>query len=97
MESGIRTGSGFQAQGAVERKTFNGNPDTTDWFRLEGSDSGNFSRERIGNVATVGADENVSGTGRAELHISHSFSPPHPHLLSVFICILFSFCFVLRE
>ena len=97
MESGIRTGSGFRAQGAVERKTFNGNPDTTDWFWLEGSDSGNFARERIGNVATVGMDENVSGTGRAEPHISHSFSPPHPHLLSVFICVLFSFCFALRE
>ena len=59
MESGIRTGSCFRAQGAVEQKTFNGNPDTTDWFRLEGSDSGNFAWERIGNVATVGADENV--------------------------------------
>ena len=97
MESGIRTGSDFRAQGAVERKTFNGNPNTTDWFWLEGSDSGNFARERIGNVAAVGADENVPGTGRAEPHISHSFSPPHPHLLFVFICVLFSFCFVLRE
>ena len=97
MENAIRTGSGFWAQGAVEWKTFNGNPDTTDWFRLEGSDSGNFAREWIGNVATVGADENVPGTERAEPHISHSFSPPHPHLLFVFICILFSFCFALRE
>ena len=97
MESGIRTGSGFRAQGAVERKTFNGNPDTTDWFQLEESDSGNFAQERIGNVATVGADENVPGTWRAEPHISHSFSPPHPHLLSVFICVLFSFCIALRE
>ena len=97
MESGIRTGSGFWAEGAIERKTFNKNPDTTDWFRLEGSDSGNFARERIGNVATVGMDEIVPGTGRAELPISHSFSPPHPHLLSVFICVLFSFCFALRE
>ena len=97
MESRIRTGSGFRAQGAGERKNFNGNPDTTDWFRLEESDSRNFARERIGNVATVGADENVPGTGRAEPHISHSFSPPHPHLLSVFICVLFLFCFALRE
>ena len=96
MESGIRTGSSFRAQGAVERKTFNGNLDTTDWFRLEGSDSGNFPWERIGNVATVGTDGNVPGTRRAELHISHSFSPPHPHLLFVFICVLFSFCFALR-
>ena len=95
MESRIRTGSGFRAQGTIERKTFNGNPDTTDWFRLEGSNSGNFARERIGNVTTVGADENVPGTGRAEPHISHSFSPPHPHLLSVFICVSFSFCFAL--
>ena len=97
MESRIRTGSSFRAQGAVEQKTFNRNPDTTDWFRLEGSNSGNFAREQIGNVTTVGADENVPGTGRAEPHISHSFSPPHPHLLSVFICVLFSFCFALRE
>ena len=94
MESRVRTGSGFRAQGAVERKTSNGNPDTTDWFRLEGSDSGNFARERIGNVATVGADENVPGIGRAEPHISHSFSPPLPHLLSVFIACCF--CFALR-
>ena len=92
MESRVRTGSGFRAQGAVERKTSNGNLDTTDWFRLEGSNSRNFSREQIGNVATVGADENVLGTGRAEPHISHSFSPPLPHLLSVFIV----YCFALR-
>ena len=97
MESGIRTGSDFRVQGAVERKTSNGNLDTTDWFRLEENDSGNFARERIGNVATVGADENVPGIGRAEPHISHSFSPPHPHLPSVFICVLFTFCFALRE
>ena len=92
MESRIKTGSGFRAQGAVERKTSNRNPDTTDWFRLEGSDSGNFARERIGNVTTVGTDENVPRTRRAELHISHSFSPPLPHLLSVFIVC----CFALR-
>ena len=94
MESRIRTGFVFRAQGAVERKTSNGNPDTTDWFRLEGSDSGNFAPERIGNAATVGADENVPGTGRAEPHISHSFSPPLPHLLFVFIACYF--CFALR-
>ena len=92
MESRIRTGSGFRAQGAVERKTSNGNPDTTDWFWLEGSNSRNFARERIGNIAMVDADENVPRTGRAELHISHSFSPPLPHLLSVFIVC----CFALR-
>ena len=85
MESRVWTGSGFRAQGAVERKTSNGNPDTTDWFRLEGSGSGNFAWEQIGNVATVGTDKNVPGTGRAEPHISHSFNPPLPHLLSIFI------------
>ena len=85
MESRIRTGSGFRAQGAVKLKTSNGNPDTTDWFRLEGSGSGNFTRERIGNVAMVGTDENVPGTGRSEMHISHPFSPLLPHLLSVFL------------
>ena len=94
MESRVRIGSGFRAQGAVERKTSNGNPDTNDWFRLEGSDSKNFPRERIGNIATVGTDENVPGTGRAEPHISHSFSPLLPHLLSVFIACCF--CFALR-
>ena len=91
MESRIRTGSCFRAQGAVKRKTSNGNPDTTDWFRLEGSGSGNFARERIGDVATVGADENVPGTGRSEMHISHPFSPPLPHLLSVFLLLCFQF------
>ena len=89
MESRIRTGSGFRAQGAVKRKTSNQNPDTTDWFRLEGSGSGNFARERIGNVAMVGTDENVPGTGRSEMHISHPFSPPLPHLLSVFLLLCF--------
>ena len=92
MERRIRTGSSFRAQGVVKRKFPNGNPDVTDWFRLERSGSGNFARERIGNIATVGADENVSGTRRAEPHISHPFSPPLPHLLSVFIscCVQFA-------
>ena len=89
MESRIRTGSSFRVQGAVKRKTSNGNPDTTDWFRLEGSGSGNFAREQIGNVATVGTDENVPGTGRSEMHISHPFSLPLPHLLSVFLLLYF--------
>ena len=91
MESRIRTGSGFRAQGAVKRKTSNGNPDTTDWFRLEGSSSRNFARERIGDVATVGADENVPGTGRSEMHINHPFSPLFPHFLSVFLLLCFQF------
>ena len=92
MERRIRTRSGFRAQGAVKRKFPNGNPDVTDWFRLERSGSRNFAWERIGNIATVGADENVSGIGRAEPHISHPFSPPLPHLLSVFIacCVQFA-------
>ena len=89
MECRIRTGSGFRAQRAVKRKNSNGNPDTTDWFRLEGSGSGNFARERIGDVPTVGADENVSGIGRSEMHISHPFSPPLPHLLFVFLLLCF--------
>ena len=97
MKSRVRTGSGFRAQGAVERKTFNGNLDTTDWFWLEGSDSGNFVREQIGNVAMVGADENVPETRRAEPHISHSFSPPLPHLLSVFIACCFRFALRLES
>ena len=97
MESRVMTGSSFRAQGSVEWKTSNGNPDTTDWFRLEGSDSGNFARKRIGNVATVGTDENVPGTGRAELHISHSFSPPLPHLLSIFIACCFRFALRLES
>ena len=91
MESRIRTGSGFRAQGAVKRKTSNGNPDTTDWFRLEGSGSGNFARKWIGDVATVGADENVPGTGRSEMHISHPFSPLLQHLLSIFLLLYFQF------
>ena len=94
MESRVRTGSGFRAQGAVKRKSPNGNLDVTDWSWLERGGSGNFARERIGNVATVGADENDPGTGRSETHISHPFSPPLPHLLSVFL--LLDFQFVLR-
>ena len=97
MESRIRTGSGFRAQGAVKRKTSNGNPDTTDWFRLEGSGSENFAWERIGNVATVGTDENVSETGKSDTLISHPFSPPLPHLLSVFLLLCFQFVLLLES
>ena len=91
MESRIRTGSGFQAQEAVKRKTSNGNPNTMDWFWLEGSGFGNFAQEWIGNVATVGAVENVPGTGRLEMLISHPFSPSLPHLLSIFLLLCFQF------
>ena len=97
MERRIRTGSGFRAQGTVERKFPNGNPDVTDWFGLKGSGSGNFVRERIENIATVGADENGPGTERAEPHISHSFRPPLPHLLSVFIAYCFHFALRLES
>ena len=97
MERRIKTGSGFQAQGAVKWKFPNRNPDVTDWFRLERSGSRNFAWERIGNVATVGADENGPGTGRAEPHISHPFNPPLPHLLSVFIACCFRFALRLES
>ena len=95
MERRIRTGSGFWAQGAVEQKFPNGNPDVTDWFRLGKGGSRNFARERMGNVATVGTDVNVLGTGRAEPNISHPFRPPLPHLLSAFIVCCFAIA--LRE
>ena len=95
MERRIRTGSGFRAQRAVERKFPNGNPDVTDWFRLGKGGSRNFARERMENVATVGSDVNVLGTGRAEPNISHPFRPPLPHLLSAFIVCCFPI--MLRE
>ena len=97
MERKVRTGSSFRAQGVVERKFPNGNPDVTDWFRLEGSGSGNFARERIGNIATVGADENIPGTGRSETHISHPFRPLLPPLLSAFIVLRFRFALCLES
>ena len=97
MERRVRTRSGFRAQGAVERKFPNGNPDVTDWFRLEGSGSGNFARERIVNVATVCADKNIPGTGRSKTHISRSFRPLLPPLLSVFIVLRFRFALHLES
>ena len=90
MERRIRTGSGFRAQGAVERKFPNGNPDVTDWFRLGKGSSGNFARERMENVATDGTDVNVPRIGRAEPNISHPFRPPLPHLLFAFIVCCFA-------
>ena len=95
MERRIKTGSGFRAQGAIKRKSSNGNPDVTDWFRFRKDGFGNFARERMENVATVGTDVNVPGTGRAELNISHPFWPPLPHLLSAFI--VYCFAIALRE
>ena len=95
MERRIETGSGFRAQGAIERKFPNGNLDVTDWFRLGKGGSRNFAQERMENVATVGTDENVLGTRRAEPNISHPFQPPLPHLLSAFIVCCFAIA--LRE
>ena len=97
MERWVRTGSGFRVQEAVERKVSNGNPDVTDWFRLEGRGPGNSARERIGNVATVGTDKNILGIEGSERHISHPFCPLLPHLLSAFIVLCFRLCFALRE
>ena len=94
MESKVRTGFGFRAQGAVKWKSSNGNPDITDWFRLEGSGSGNFAQEQIGNVAT---DENIPETGRLETHISHPFRPLLPPLLSIFIACCFRFALRLES
>ena len=84
----IRTRSGFRAQVAVERKIPNRNPEVRDWFWLWFRRFGNFTREWIGNVATVGTDENVPGTRRSETHISHLFRP----LLPTFAC-----CFMLSS
>ena len=97
MERRIRTGSGFRAQRAVERKFPNRNSGVTDRFRLEGSGSGNFAQERIENVATLGTDENIPEIGRAEPHISLPFRPPLPHLLSVFIVCCFHFALCLES
>ena len=93
----IKTGSGFQAQVAVERKFPNRNPEVMDWFRLWFRESGNFARERKGNVSTVGMDVNVPGTGRSEMHISHpfmSFSSTFAFCLHAFKLFI---CFAIRE
>ena len=68
-----------------------------DWFRLGVNSSGNFAREWIGNVATVGVDENVLGTERSETDISHPFSPLLPPLLSVFIVLCLRFALRLES
>ena len=93
MESRVRTGSDFRAQGAVKWKTPNRNPDVTDWFRLEGRGSGNFARERIGNVTTVGADENVPGTGRSENAYKPPLQPSSPTFAFCFPIVVLSICF----
>ena len=97
MESRIRTGSGFRSQGAIKRKTSNGNPDTMDWFRLEGSGSGNFAQKRIGDVATFGAKGEHSGNRE----IGNAYKPPLQPSSSTFaFCfpvVVLSICFALRE
>ena len=97
MESRIRTGSSFRAQGVVQRKFPNGNPDVTDWFRSGRSGSGNFAQERIENVATVGADENGPGTEEN----GTTYKPPLlPSSLTFAFCFLacyLRFAITLRE
>ena len=97
MESRIRTKPSFRAQRVVKRKSFHGNPDTTDWFRLEGNGSRNFVRERIGDVATVGADENVPGTGRSENTYKPPLQPSSSTFAFCFSIVVLPICFALRE
>ena len=68
-----------------------------DWFRLGLRRSGNFAREWIGNVATIGTDENVLGIERLETHISHPFGPLLPPLFSVFMLLCFHFALRLES
>ena len=97
MERWVRTGSGFRAQGAVERKNPNGNPDVTDWFRLAGRDSRNFARERIGNVAMVGTDENIPGTAGSEKTYKPPLPPSSPTFAFCFHLVIFSLVFLRLE
>ena len=97
MESRIRTGSGFRAQGAVQRKFPNGNPDVTDWFRSGRSDSGNFARERIENVATVGADENGPGTEESGTAYKPPLPPSSPTFAFCFLACYLRFAIAFRE
>ena len=93
MESRIRTGSDFRAQEAVKRKFPNGSPDVTDWFRSGRSGSGNFARERIENVTTVGADENGPGTEESGTAYKPPLPPSPPTFAFCFHCVLSSFCY----
>ena len=97
MERRIRTGSGFRAQGAVKRKFPNGNLDVTDWFQSGRSGSGNFARERIENVATVGADENNPGTEESGTAYKPPLLPSSPTFSFCFIACCLRFAIVLRE
>ena len=93
MERRIRTRSGFWAQGAVERKFPNGNPDVTDWFWSRRSGFGNFAREWIENVATVGVDENGPGTEESGTAYKPPLPPSPPTFAFCFHCVLSSFCY----
>ena len=97
MERRIRTGSGFRAQGAVKRKFPNGNPDVTDWFWSGRSGFGNFARERIENVATVGVDENGPGTKESGTAYKPPLPPSSPTFAFYFIACYLRFAIALRE
>ena len=97
MESRIRTGSGFQAQGAVKQKFPNGNPDVTDWFRSGRSGSGNFAREHIESVARVGADENGPGIEESGTTYKPSLPPSSPTFAFCFFACYLRFAIALRE
>ena len=97
MESRIRTVSGFRTQGAVKRKFPNGNPDVTDWFRSGRSGSGNFARERIENIATVGADENGLGTEESGTAYKPLLPPSSPTFAFCFLACYLRFAIAPRE
>ena len=97
MERRIKTGSGFRAQGVVKRKFLNGNPDVTDWFRSRRSGSGNFTQERIENVAMVGVDENGLGTEESGTTYKPPLPPSSPTFAFYFIACCLRFAIALRE
>ena len=97
MESRIRTGSGFRAQGAVKRKFPNRNPDVTDWFRSGGSGSGNFAWERFENIATVGTNENGPGTEESGTAYKPPLPPSSPTFAFCFLACYLRFAIALRE
>ena len=97
MESRIRTKSSFRAQGAVKRKFPNRNPDVTDWFRSGKSGSGNFARDWIENVATVGADENGPGIEESGTAYKPPLSPSSPTFSFYFLACYLRFAIALRE
>ena len=68
-----------------------------DWFRLGFRRSGNFARERIGNVAMVGTDENDPGTGRSEMYKNHPFGPLLPTFAFYFVLSYFHYALCLES